>query len=135
MLLEQAPIQSTGFRNYGPVDAREGFEIRIRTPNYRGFRISLLDGVDVAVDGERFGYENNLFALNGQTFSLEELRAASDVRWELGDPATIIVPRPGGLEPGIHQVYVGCRVRYPYFPPKLQPHTMPWNRLLTIVLP
>jgi Domain of unknown function (DUF6379) len=43
-MLEHQLIQSTGFRNFGPVGAREGFAVRIRIPNYHGTRLSQLDG-------------------------------------------------------------------------------------------
>jgi len=135
MLLEHSLIQATGFRNFGPVDAREGLEIRIRTPNYRGFRLSLLDGVEVTVDGEFFGYEVNRLRLHGITYTLEEMREAVDTRWEIDDFATVVVTKPGGLTPGIHKVGINARLRSPYFPPQFQPSPVRQERTATIVLP
>ena len=50
-MLEHQLIQSTGFRNFGPDGARQGFAVRLRIPNYHGTRLSQMDGVDVTVDG------------------------------------------------------------------------------------
>ena len=38
-----------------------------------------------------------LWTLQGRTLTLDELRASTDVRWQLDEPATITVPKPGGL--------------------------------------
>ena len=134
-MVEHKFIQSSGFRNVGPEGAREGFEVRIRLPNYRGMRMSLFDGVDVTVDGETFSYEQNAIRLRDQVFDLAALREAADVRWEPFEWASVVVPKRGGLTPGIHHVAVCARVRSPYFPPKFQPSIVRDERLATIVLP
>ena len=135
MMFEHQLIQATGFRNHGPVGARDGFEIRLRVPNYRGMRLSLLDGVDVTVDGEFFSHEITSLMLGGATFDLAAMRAATTVRWAIEEPASVLVPKPGGLAPGIHDVKVAARVRSPYFPPQLQPLPVHAHRKATIVLP
>jgi len=134
-MVEHKFIQSSGFRNVGPEGAREGFEVRIRLPNYRGMRMSLFDGVDVTIDGETFSYEQNAIRLRDQVFDLAALREAADVRWEPFEWASVVVPKRGGLTPGIHHVAVCARVRSPYFPPKFQPSFVRDERLATIVLP
>jgi hypothetical protein len=134
-MVEHKFIQSSGFRNFGPEGAREGFEVRIRCPNYRGMRLSLFDGVDITVDGETFSYEKNSLRLRDDIFNLEEMREAAEVRWELSEWASVVVRKPGGLTPGIHQVAVCARVRSPYFPPQFQPSFVRDQRLATIVLP
>ena len=135
MMFEHQLIQATGFRNHGPVGARDGFEIRLRVPNYRGLRLSLLDGVDVTVDGEFFSHEITSLILGGVTFDLPAMRAATTVRWAIEAPASVLVPKAGGIAPGIHDVKVAARVRSPYFPPQLQPLPVHAHRKATIVLP
>ena len=135
MMFEHQLIQATGFRNHGPVGARDGFEIRLRVPNYRGMRLSLLDGIDVTVDGEFFSHEITSLILGSVTFDLTAQRAAATVRWAIEEPASVLVPKPGGLAPGIHDVKVAARVRSPYFPPQLQPLPVHAHRKATIVLP
>ena len=135
MMFEHQLIQATGFRNHGPVGARDGFEIRLRVPNYRGLRLSLLDGIDVTVDGEFFSHEITQLILGGVTFDLTAMRAATTVRWAMEEPASVLVPKAGGIAPGIHDVKVAARVRSPYFPPQLQPLPVHAHRKATIVLP
>lgn len=134
-MYEYQLIQATGFRNFGPVEAREGVEVRLRLPNYRGMRLSLLDGVDVTIDGEFFSYEINKLRLHGEVYDLEAMRDATTVRWAVGDFGSVLVPKAGGLAPGIHHVKVAARTRSPYFPPHLQPLPVNGERLATIVLP
>ena len=134
-MLERNLLQSTGFRNFGPVGAREGFEVRLRLPNYHGTRLSLLDGVDVTVDGEVFGYEDNRLALRDEVYTLDQLREETEARWGLFEWGSVLVAKPGGLAPGIHKVAVSARVRYSYFPPAFHVFRVPAERLATIVLP
>jgi hypothetical protein len=134
-MVEHQLIQSSGFRNYGPEQDREGFELRIRLPNYRGMRLSLLDGFDITVDGEVFPFEQNLLRLRDTTYTLDEIREAAEVRWELLEWGSVVVKKAGGLKPGIHKVAVCARVRSPYFPPEFQPSFVRAERLGTIVLP
>ena len=39
------------------------------------------------------------------TYTFEETAKVEDVRWNFGEPLTITVLKPGGLKPGIHEVY------------------------------
>ncbi|WP_242151859.1 DUF6379 domain-containing protein [Sphingomonas sp. BAUL-RG-20F-R05-02] len=133
-MLERSLIQSTGFRNFGQVGARDGFEVRLRIPNYHGTRLSLFDGVDVTVDGEKFPYEQNRLRIRDEVYGLAELREAVDKRWGMFEWASVLVLKTGGLTPGVHRVAVTARVRYCYFPPEM--HVFPVNaeRMATIVM-
>lgn len=111
-MLDREIIQNRGFRN---VDG--GFELRLRNPNYRGIAASLLDGIDVVVDGEKWEHDVPRWTVRGRVFSLAELRESTDVRWQLDETVTVFVPKPGGLTPGVHDVEVAIYLRRPYFPP------------------
>jgi Domain of unknown function (DUF6379) len=134
-MLEHQLIQSTGFNNIGPVGARTGFAVRIRIPNYHGSRLAQLDGFTVTVDGEVFPFEQNRFAIRGKEFTLAEMREELDERWGLLEHGTILVDKPGGLTPGVHEVEVLARIRYSYFPPDMHIFPMHAKRMATIVLP
>jgi sugar phosphate isomerase/epimerase len=116
-MLDFATIQGRGFRNVIEDGRVTGFSFQLRNPNYRGVAASLLDGVDVVIDGERVPDHVPLWTLQGRTFTLEELRASTDVRWQLDEPATITVPKPGGLSAGVHRLEVVVHLRRSYFPP------------------
>jgi hypothetical protein len=134
-MLEHQLIQSTGFRNFGPEGARQGFAVRLRIPNYHGTRLSLFDGVDVTVDGEFFSHEKNRFSIRDEVYTLEELREQTRARWGMFERGAVLVDKPGGLSPGIHKVGVTARIRYSYFPPDVHVFPMRAERLATIVRP
>ena len=50
--------------------------------------------------------KNVRFTVNGETFTLEEMRTVidSDYRWEFGDYATVSVMKEGGLAKGNHHI-------------------------------
>lgn len=133
-MLERSHIQSTGFRNIGPEGARTGFEVRIRQANYRSSRLSLIEGVDITVDGILYPAQANLFRLGDTTYTLDRLDQAISTRLYVGDYFTVIVPRPGGLERGVHLVGSAIRYRHPYFPPEFQPAVVRNERHATIIL-
>lgn len=134
-MLERTLVQSTGFRNVGAEGQRTGFEFRLRLPSYRGLCASLVDGVDVSVDGERFSCEDNRYLLAGRELSIDELRDAVDIRWPLGETCVVRVARPGGLATGTHEIAVGVRIRQSYIPIEFQPSMFTESRHATVVLP
>jgi sugar phosphate isomerase/epimerase len=118
-MLDRDIIQGRGFRNVVEDGRVTGFQFQLRNPNYRGGAASLLDGIDVVVDGERIPEHVPLWTLQGRTLTLDELRASQDVRWQLDEPATITVPKPGGLTVGVHRLEVVVHLRRSYFPPMI----------------
>ena len=116
-MLDFPIIQGRGFRNVVEDGRVTGFSFQLRNPNYRGGAASMLDGIEVVVDGERIPDHVPLWTLQGRTLTLDELRASTDVRWQLDEPATITVPKPGGLSVGVHQLEVTVYLRRSYFPP------------------
>jgi sugar phosphate isomerase/epimerase len=134
-VLDYDVIQSRGFRNVEAGGRAVGFELRLRNPNYRGISGSLVDGVEVTVDGETWPAEASRWTLQGRTLSLDELRSSSGVRWQLDEPAVVTVPRDGGLAAGVHDVSVVIRLRAPYIPIEVQPSLFPASRRLVLVPP
>lgn len=134
-MLERTHIQSTGFRNTGPEGARTGFEVRIRQANYRSSRLSLIEGVDITVDGILYPAEDNLFRLGDKEYTRDEMNEATQTRLYVGDYFTVVVPKAGGLARGVHLVGSAIRYRHPYFPPEFQPAIVRNERHATIILP
>lgn len=120
-MLEKEVIQLYGFRNVLKDGVATGFQVRIRIPYYRGVWASLLEGADVAIDGEDFSRDHILWTLGDKTLTLPELAAASDVRWPFDEPAVLTVPKPGGLTVGMHDVQVKLAFRASYMPPDMGP--------------
>lgn len=134
-MLERTHIQSTGFRNTGPAGARTGFEVRIRQANYRSSRLSLIEGVDITVDGVLYPAESNLFRHGDREYTREEMNEATQARLYVGEYFTVVVPKAGGLTRGVHRVASAIRYRHPYFPPEFQPAIVRNERHATIIAP
>jgi sugar phosphate isomerase/epimerase len=117
LVLEFPVLQGRGFRNVVEGGRVTGFSFRLRNPNYRGGPASLLDGIEVVVDGERIPDHVPLWTVQGRTLTLDELRASTDLRWQLDEPVTITVPKPGGLSVGVHHLELTIYLRRSYFPP------------------
>ena len=132
-MLERSPIQSSGFSNLGPEGARTGFCLRVRQPNYRGLRLSLVEGISATVDGEIFPAARNRFRLGERTYTLAELEADTIGRWPVGTAIEVLVDKPGGLLPGIHLVEIEVLLRHPYFPPQFRPVPVHDRRHITII--
>jgi Domain of unknown function (DUF6379) len=125
-VLEQHVIQGKGFRN---VDG--GFQVAVRCPYYRGIWASLLEGAELVIDGET--YEDVRWTFGGSTFTNAQLGDASDSRWAFEEPAILRVDKPGGLEPGLHDVQVSITWRWSYIPVEMQPTTNISKRRLVLV--
>jgi len=132
-MLEPGVIQSRGFRNRSEGGRITGFQVRIRTPYYRGIWASLLEGADVIVDGEKFDREKIRWTIGDRTLTLPELEAATDVRWPFLEPAILTVPKLGGLTVGMHDVSVSVALRASYFPPAFGPWITKAERKLALV--
>jgi hypothetical protein len=117
-MLESHVIQTRGFRN---VDG--GFQLTVRCPYYRGIWASLIEGATVTVDGERYAADDVRWTLRGTTYTRAQLGKAVDDRWPFEEPAVLTIERPGGLEPGLHEVEVAITWRWSYIPVEMQPTT------------
>ena len=76
-----------------------------------------------------------LWTLQGRTFTLDELRASTDAGGSSTKPATITVPKPGGLSVGVHDIDVVVYLRRPYFPPMVSRSAFPAQAKRVIVPP
>ncbi|MGC3995363.1 MAG: DUF6379 domain-containing protein [Propionicimonas sp.] len=134
-MLNRDIIQNTGFTNTVEDGAVTGFQLVLRNPNYRGLSGSLVDGVDVTVDGHTWSHEDTTLVLQGTSYDLDTLRHSSGVRWSLMDAMVVRVPLPGGLAAGVHRVAVDVRLRAPYIPIEFQPGITHAERDLALVAP
>ncbi len=119
-MLDRQILQGRGLRNVEENGHVTGFQFDVRNPNYRGVAGSLLDGIEVIVDGEKFDDQTPIWSLQGRTLTLDELRRSTDLRWNLDEVATITVPKPGGLATGVHHFDLCIYLRRSYFPPEME---------------
>ena len=83
-----------------------GFSFEFKAQYYRGFTLSIVRDIKVNVDGVDYPREAVRFTVNGETFTLEEMRTVidSDYRWEFGEYAKVTVLVDGGLAKGPHHI-------------------------------
>lgn len=132
-MLEKPLIQSQGFRNTGRTELPDAFEVRVRSPYYRGVWANLIEQPSVSVDGEEFDGANVRWRFPSGEYTLAELRDSVDVRWPLEHAAVLRIPKPGGLSVGVHHVSVTLRMRMSYIPEEIQPQAWTTSRKVVIV--
>jgi Domain of unknown function (DUF6379) len=97
-----------------------GFQVDVRICYYRGLGLSMVEGFDVIVDGETFPRESVRFRVGDRTYDYSAMEQAVDDRWEFGERATIVLPKPGGLKSGAHEVSAVQTLRVSYMPFPIQ---------------
>lgn len=97
-----------GFKNIEADGKVTGFEFQFKAQYYRGITLSIVRNIKVNVDGVDYPREAVRLTVNGETFTLEEMRTVidSDYRWEFGDYATVTVLTEGGLSKGNPHQYI-----------------------------
>ena len=93
-----------------------GFQFGAKAPYYRGLGISMVEDIQVTLDGKKVEPENIRVVLHGNTYTLKEMETEPDDRWEFGEVGTIKVLQPGGLTPGQHTIEMLFNLRVSYMP-------------------
>ncbi|MBB3114157.1 hypothetical protein FHS18_006275 [Paenibacillus phyllosphaerae] len=109
-------ICEDGFQNIIKDGETIGFQVRLRIANYRGYILSQIEDIQIAVDGEQINRADIRFTIGDLTYTLDEMEEAIDQRWELTQIATITCLKPGGLTAGSHEVYAEEHIRASYIP-------------------
>ena len=93
-----------------------GFAFFGRLPYYRGLGLSMVEDLQITVDGEAIAREDVRFSVRGKTYTLDQMETVYDDRWNFGEKARITALKPGGLTPGKHKVEFAVRNRISYLP-------------------
>lgn len=111
-----------GFKNIEKDGQTIGFQFEMKAQYYRGMTLSIVRKLDVEIDGEAVSREDIRFSVNGETFTMDEMKTVidSDYRWEFGDFATISVLKDGGLSKGTHHIKVLQVIAPSYMPFELE---------------
>lgn len=115
--MEKQVIQSVGFRNIVEDGKVTGFQFKIRLPYYRGVFLSQLLPGTLIVDGERFEKEEIIWNVNGEDYTLEDMKSDYKTHWGVTTPAVIKVKKEGGLSQGYHDLTYGFCFTKSYMPP------------------
>lgn len=77
-----------GFKNIEKNGTITGFSFDMKIQYYRGCTLSIIRNIEVNVDGVQYPRESIRFTVNGETFTLEEMRTVISNRWLFGQYAT-----------------------------------------------
>ncbi|WP_240421305.1 C-glycoside deglycosidase beta subunit domain-containing protein [Paenibacillus periandrae] len=114
---EKYMICPEGFENINEDGKRVGFNLPVRIPYYLGISLSMIDDIQVKVDGEKIPRENLRFTTRaGYPFTLTEMETVTKYRWEYGEKAKVTALMDGGLAPGKHKIEVKVFLRIAYMP-------------------
>ena len=107
-----------GFRNIEEDGKITGYQFQFKAQYYRGITLSIVRDILISVDNEDVKREDIRFTVNGETFTLEEMRTVidSDYRWEFGEYATVSVLKDGGLSAGKHHIHARQIIAPSYMP-------------------
>src|SRR5689334_19404093 len=92
------------------------FAVGVRMPYYRGLGLSMVEGVDLVVDGTPVPPSATTFTVHGTTYDMTGLPGVLDDRWEMGEPAEIGFSLDRPLPSGPHEVTAAVRLRISYMP-------------------
>lgn len=115
-MFDKYMICEEGFQNTIENGVVVGFQFGARLPYYRGLGLSMVEDIGITVDGEAVPREQILFSVRGRTWTLDEMENEIEERWEMGEVATLLVKRPGGLASGEHKLELSEQLRISYLP-------------------
>lgn len=109
-------IDPASVRNIGPSDAATGFSFETKLGYYRGLGLSMVEELNVGLNGETLPRSAIRFDEGQGPLTLDEMETAYHRRWAFGAPATILVDYPGGFPKGEHQLSLQQKLRISYMP-------------------
>ncbi len=93
-----------------------GFQFGARLPYYRGVSLSMVEEIEVTLDGDILPQNVVDITVNGNTYNIEQRENEIDDRWEMGEVAILSVKKDGGLTQGEHTVGLKINIRIGYLP-------------------
>ncbi len=93
-----------------------GVALLARLPYYRGLGLSMIEDIQITIDGETVARADVRFTVRGKTYTLDEMETVYDNRWNFGEKALITALKPGGIAPGAHKLGLAVRYRVSYLP-------------------
>ena len=85
-------------------------------PYYRGLALSMVEAVDLVLDGTPVPAARTDFTVHGNTYTFDRMPGVVDDRWEMGERALLAFETDAPLTPGEHEVAVAVRLRISYMP-------------------
>jgi hypothetical protein len=106
-MIDSDYIQMRGFHNIKDKDGKIwGFQFGMSTRYYKGLWLSQFRTGNAIVDGVVYPKATLIWNIQGIDYTAEEMYDRMDQYWQVHQPAYVKVPKPGGLEPGYHDVSI-----------------------------
>jgi hypothetical protein len=109
-------ICEKGFSNVESRGQIVGFRLNLRIANYRGYILSQIEDIKVAVDGVPIARPDLRVKFGAREYTLDQMETVTDDRWEWKQVASVTCLKPGGLDPGKHVLEVEEHIRASYLP-------------------
>ena len=113
-MFERYIVCEEGFRATN--DAGTEGVVEVRMPYYRGLGLSMVEAVDLEIDGVPVPPARTTFTVHGNSYRMADLPTVLDDRWEMGERAQIGFQLDRPLAPGQHEVAASVRLRVSYMP-------------------
>jgi Domain of unknown function (DUF6379) len=97
-------------------NTENGFQFGARLPYYRGVSLSMVEEIEVTLDGETLPQNVVSINVHDNTYNLEQRENETDDRWEMGEVAILTVNKAGGLPSGEHTIGLKINIRIGYLP-------------------
>lgn len=97
-------------------DGQPGGVVQVRMPYYRGLGLSMVEAVDLTLDGQPAPAERTTLTVHGNTYTFDQLPTVMDDRWEMGERAELSFTTDEPLADGEHEITVSVRLRISYMP-------------------
>ena len=97
-------------------NTENGFQFGARLPYYRGVSLSMVEEIEVTVDGETLPQNAVDITVHGNTYDLAQRENEIDDRWEMGEVAMLSINKTGGLSRGEHTLGLKINLRIGYMP-------------------
>ena len=115
-MFEKYMIVEDNLKNVVENGLTKGFEFGARLPYYRGVCLSMVEEIEVSLDGEVLPQDRVDITVHNNTYNLQQRENETEDRWEMGEVATLIVHKEGGLSAGKHELGLKINIRIGYLP-------------------
>lgn len=88
-----------------------GFTLGVHYPHHCGIWLSIIESIELTVDGQSIDSENIALVLNDKKYPVQTLSQEKEDRWYFGQEGKLEVLTNGGLQPGLHDIVFKMALR------------------------
>lgn len=115
-MFEKYMIVDDNLKNVVKEGKVSGFQFGARLPYYRGVSLSMLEEIEVSIDGKVLPQDQVYLKIGDNTYDLKHREEELVDRWEMGDVVNLYIQKEGGLSKGSHDLGLKINIRIGYLP-------------------